>query len=256
MLPHRDPPDDIMMPKVILKGIASSLMDLFLPPHCHLCNTPVSGSEPIHICKECIASLPIITGPVCSTCGIPFKGAGSSHVCGRCITSPPPYKAARAAMLYEAGCRDMIHSLKYNGKTPVRRPLALLTAKLLADFVASCAPDFIVPVPLHVSRLRTRGFNQSILLGEVLSSEWGVPLLRQGLIRNKPTIPQVELSREQRLSNLRGVFEAKEIQIFAGKKIIMIDDVFTTGSTLSESAKAILDAGASEVFAATVAHAP
>ena len=236
--------------------IGNALLDLTFPPRCHLCKEPVSSSSDFNICNTCMTSIQFITSPVCNVCGIPFSGKGEDHICSRCIENPPPYKAARAAMVYDGGCKEMLHGLKYNHKTSLRRPLGLITAKYLETFVNSWKPDSIVPVPLHLSRLRSRGFNQSILIGEILARNWRLPLIRDELIRKLSTIPQVELSREQRLSNLKGAFCVKPENRIRGRRVLLVDDVFTTGSTLSEASATLLREGASEVFAVTAAHAP
>lgn len=239
-----------------LRNLGSGLVNLLLPPRCHICRTVMSDAGPLHICDQCLAALPIIIPPVCTSCGIPFDGAGEDHSCGRCLTLPPPYRAARAALRYEGACRDLIHNFKYQQKSYLRRPLGLLTAQLLGPFVAEQQPDLLLPVPLHVTRLRERGFNQAILLGEILSKQWQIPLLRQGLQRIRPTTPQVELSRDLRLKNLLEAFTVRDISSIAGRRIMLVDDVFTTGSTLTACTHALLHAGCREVTATTVAHAP
>jgi len=164
--------------------------------------------------------------------------------------------AARAALRYEGACRNLIHRFKYEYKSHLRRPLGLLTAHLLADFATQQQPDLLVPVPLHVSRLRRRGFNQAVLLGEVLSRQWQIPLLRQGLKRTRPTTPQIELTFEQRTHNLHNAFSVTDSSAIRGQRIMLVDDVFTTGSTLAASALALHQAGCHSVSAVTVAHAP
>ena len=239
----------------MLPALLNALLDIFLPPRCHICRTLIPGSGPLHICDSCYAGLPIISPPFCSICGIPLQGTGESHPCGRCITAPPPYRAARAALRHEGACRDLIHAFKYRGKSQLRRPLGLLTARLLADFSQSCQPDLLVPVPLHRSRLRSRGFNQSVLLAELLAKQWQIPLQRQLLQRTRATTPQMELTRTERLTNLQGAFKVRDNTLVSDRRIMLVDDVFTTGSTLAACATALLQAGCREVTAVTVAHA-
>jgi len=238
------------------RNLGSALQNLLLPPRCHICREVIPEAGPLHICPDCRTSLPLMGSPVCNICGIPFDGAGSDHPCSRCLQNPPPYAAARAALRYEGACRDLIHRFKYDYKSHLRLPLGLLTAELLADFVTQQQPDFLVPVPLHISRLRRRGFNQAVLLGEVLSRQWQIPLLRQALKRVHPTIPQVELTGEQRAKNLHNAFSVTDSSIIKDHHIMLVDDVFTTGSTLAESAHILRQAGCHTVSAVTVAHAP
>lgn len=236
--------------------MGGALLDLLLPPRCHICRAVIDGSDALHICHDCHGRLPFISSPVCSICGVPFNGTGDDHPCGRCLTDPPRYSAARSALCYAGSCRDLIHGFKYSGRAHLRRPLGLLTAHSLAPFIAQCAPDILLPVPLHKKRLQMRGFNQAVLLGEVLSSQWHIPLLRQELIRTRCTPPQVELDRNDRLHNLKEAFSVPNPAAVAEKRVLLVDDVVTTGSTFQECASTLLKAGAAAVFAVSVAHAP
>ncbi len=240
----------------MVPALLNALLDIFLPPRCHICRVLIPGSGALHICDSCYAGLPIISPPLCSVCGIPLQGAGENHPCGRCITTPPPYLAARAALRHEGACRDLIHAFKYRGKSHLRRPLGLLTAQLLADFRQVHQPDLLIPVPLHRSRLRSRGFNQSVLLAELLAKQWQIPLQRQLLQRTRATIPQMELTRAERLTSLQGAFKVRDSTLISGRRIMLVDDVFTTGSTLAACATTLLQAGCEQVTAVTVAHAP
>ncbi len=130
--------------------------------------------------------------PLCLVCGIPFAGAGNDHVCGACSMSPPRFDAARAALAYEGAGRDLIHSFKYRNKTHLRRPLALMTLERVSEFIQSRRPDLVMPVPLHRKKLSSRGFNQAVLLGEIISQRLEMPLDRHNLRRIRWTEPQVE----------------------------------------------------------------
>jgi ComF family protein len=240
----------------LFRRLGLGLLDLLLPPRCHICRNAVSSDRPLHICSDCHAALPFILPPACSVCGIPMAGAGTDHPCGHCIATPPPYRAARAALSYQGACRDLIQAFKYRQKSHLRRPLGLLLAHSLKPFAEDQQPDLLVPVPLHVSRLRQRGFNQAVLLAEILSEQWHIPLLRQGLQRTRATTPQVALTRDQRICNLRDAFQTADSKAIIQRRIMLVDDVFTTGSTLRECATVLLQAGCLEVSAVTVAHAP
>lgn len=236
------------------RQLAEAFLNIALPPRCHICRNPVSDTRMLHICDECLAGLPLVTAPLCLVCGTPFSGTGGNHPCSRCIDSPPPYQVARAALRYEGSCKTLIHAFKYQHHTQLRRPLGLLTARLLADFAAEQQPSLLLPVPLHHTRLRSRGFNQALLLGEMLAEQWRVPLLRQGLTRIRPTPPQMELSRPERLKNLAGAFAVPSPAAINGRHVMLVDDVVTTGSTLAACAEALLRAGCSRVSAVTVGH--
>jgi len=199
--------------------------------------------------------MPPIVAPLCTVCGIPFSGAGSDHVCGSCSTSPPRFDAARAALAYEGASRELIHSFKYRNKTHLRRPLALLTLERLADFIQACRPDLIMPVPLHRKKLCSRGFNQAVLLGEILSQRLKIPLDRRNLRRIRWTEPQVNLAAGERRRNVKGAFSLHDPALLNGRRLLLVDDVLTTGSTADECGRVLKSAGAAEVTVITVARA-
>jgi ComF family protein len=238
-----------------VKKFTHALLDFLFPPLCHVCRTFIPDAGNLHICSSCREKMPTVSHPLCTVCGIPFDGAGNDHECGDCLRHPPSFDVARAALIHDGPGRSLIHAFKYSNRIHLRRPLGLLTAGLLADFVALCGPDLIVPVPLHVRRLRGRGFNQAILLGEVLAREWGIPLHRQLLQRIRWTEPQISLTAEQRRDNVRGAFSVRDSAAVAGKRVLLVDDVFTTGSTVEECAKMLKKTGACHVAVVTVARA-
>ncbi len=231
-----------------------ALLDVIIPPLCHICHSFIPDSDSLHICPTCRERLPLVVSPLCSLCGIPFAGAGSDHRCGPCQIHPPHFDTARAAFLYEGSVRELIHSFKYQWKTHLRSPLALLTLEEVHTFLTEQGPHLIVPVPLHRSRLRQRGFNQAVLLGRVLSHHLSLPMLTNALIRTRPTEPQIELSAAERRENVKGAFTVNRPHRIAGKRVLLLDDVMTTGSTMDECAKELKKAGAAVVIAATIAR--
>lgn len=239
----------------MLKSLGSALLDFVFPPLCHVCRSFVTDAGSLHICPDCLAGMGPVPEPACTVCGIPFQGAGESHTCGACLLDPPPYEFARAALVYDGPAREMVHRLKYNYQTHLRRPLALMTANRLADFTGKWQPDLLVPVPLHVKRLRRRGFNQAVLLGEVLAREWGVPLERRAMQRIRWTEPQINLSAAERRDNVKGAFAVADPTQVAGRRVVLVDDVLTTGSTVEECSRILLRAGAARVMVVTVARA-
>ncbi len=233
----------------------TALLDFFFPPLCHVCRTFIPDAGVLHICPSCREQMPPVGHPLCPVCGIPFQGAGTDHPCGNCIKDLPAFDAARAALLYEGHSRDLIHAFKYRNKTHLRRPLALLAAEGLTEFVMSRAPDLIAPVPLHVRRLRSRGFNQAVLLGELLARRWRLPLARRALVRIRWTEPQINLAAHERRDNVKGAFCVRDPAVVAGKRVLLLDDVLTTGSTAEECSRVLKLAGAAEVTVITVARA-
>ncbi len=238
-----------------MKLLKSTLLDFLFPPLCHVCRSFIRDADEIHICRICRDRLPLAMSPHCTVCGIPFDGAGGDHVCGSCLLHPPHYDYARAALLHEGVARDMIHAFKYQYKTHLRRPLALLLLEGVAGFVVGQKLDVIIPVPLHRSRLRSRGFNQAVLLGQLLSTRLSLPMLAKGLLRIRQTEPQIKLSGEERKNNVKGAFAVENASSIRGRRVLLLDDVMTTGSTVNECAKELKKAGAAKVVVVTVAHA-
>ena len=239
-----------------ISKLVEGFADIFFPPLCHVCKIQIEPGLNAHICDQCLQSFKLLTPPFCSICGSPFSGAGTNHPCSRCIKHPPAWSSARSVFLYEGSCRDLIHLYKFGKKAILRKPLGMLTASALKPYMDECQPDLLLPVPLHRKRLQSRGFNQALLICEVLSSQWRLPLIRQGLRRSRNTPPQTELSSSERHVNISGAFLVPDPDLIRGKKIMLVDDVFTTGCTLNECAKTLMASGAGSVHAVTVARAP
>lgn len=236
-----------------VRQLFNALLDVVIPPLCHICHAFIPDAGELHLCPACRDKLPLVSSPRCPLCGIPFSGAGDDHRCGACLTNPPHFDLARAHFLYEGDLRELIHSFKYSRVTHLRKPLALL-ALMAADEFREHAPQLVVPVPLHRSRLRERGFNQAILIGQPLSRHLSLPLLPDALVRTRQTEPQIELSATERRLNVKGAFAVKRPDMITGKRILLVDDVMTTGSTMDECALELKKAGARMVMAATVAR--
>jgi len=239
----------------MLKPFFAAALDVIFPPLCHVCRRFIPTAGELHICPECRELMPPIVAPLCTVCGIPFSGAGTDHLCGSCSTSHPSFDAARAALAYEGASRDLIHAFKYRNKTHLRRPLALLTTEILSEFIRSRRPDLIMPVPLHRKKLSSRGFNQAVLLGEILSQRLKIPLDRRNLQRIRWTEPQVNLAAHDRRTNVRGAFAIRESALLNGCRVLLVDDVLTTGSTAEECGRVLKAAGVDDVTVITVARA-
>lgn len=236
--------------------LLKALLDILFPPLCHGCKTFIPDAGELHLCPDCLAQSPLISSPHCTVCGLPFLTEGGiDHRCGGCGDDPPAFAAARAAVLFAGPVRELIHRFKYGKKVQHSRPLALLAARQLGEFAAANAADLIIPVPLHVKRLRQRGFNQAVLLGEILAKKWRLPLSRKNLSRIRWTEPQINLTAAERKQNVRGAFALKDAAAIRERRIILLDDVYTTGSTVAECARTLKKGGAEAVFVVTVARA-
>jgi ComF family protein len=239
----------------MLKPFFAAALNFIFPPLCHVCRRFIPAAGELHICPGCRDLMPPVVSPLCCVCGIPFVGAGTDHVCGRCSTMPPRFDAARAALAYDGASRDLIHAYKYRNKTHLRRPLALLTIERLSGFIQSRQPDLIMPVPLHRKKLASRGFNQALLLGEILSQRLEIPLDRHNLRRIRWTEPQINLAAGDRRANVKGAFAVHDPALLNGRRVLLVDDVLTTGSTAEECGRVLKAAGVTDVTVITVARA-
>ncbi len=224
------------------------LLDLFYPPRCQVCRR--FAQEPL--CPDCRAQIAFINPPVCRRCGIPLDPqAQGPEECLDCRKAQrQPITWARSMGLYEGSLRRAILAFKFLG----RRALALPLADMLASEGLDEAFDLACPVPLHPQRQRERGFNQSELLARYFCEKTGVSL-RDGLLqRIRPTIPQVVLPAEHRAKNVRGAFSVSPQANIQGARILLIDDLYTTGSTLKECARVLQKGGAAAVCVLTLAR--
>ncbi len=192
----------------------------------------------------------MIQGPVCSRCG----RLSALSTCISCKGKHYHFQTARAAGLYEGVLRECIHLFKYRRKAYLDQPLGELLIELMEGDDNFRKTDLLVPVPLDKRRYREREFNQAHLLAKVVSRRFGIPLSPSALRRTRTTLPQVQLNRKQREENVRGLFRVARAKECREKTILLIDDIFTTGSTANECAKVLSRAGAREVNVLTVAR--
>jgi|YelNatPaOPRAMG01_1025707.scaffolds.fasta_scaffold05440_5 ComF family protein len=219
------------------------LKELLFPPRCLICRR-ISREV---ICSDCLSKVSLIKGPVCKVCGSPLEEEG---LCYKCRTSPPYFSRARSYALYDGVIRTAIIRFKFEK----RRNLGIFLGKLLGEFILGLKwdIDFIVPIPLSKERLRIRGFNQSEILAAEVCKILGAPL-SLGLIRIKETKPSINLNIEERLDNINRAFLLADTNL-KGKKILLIDDVYTTGATTNEASKTLLERGIKEVRVVTLAR--
>jgi len=216
------------------------------------------------ICSECLGGFLPAESPLCSVCGFVFKSReGEDHLCGKCIELPKRFGKARAVGLYYRTFMKVIHSFKYKGKLQLAEPLETLLLSVLMRHWNLKEFDLVVPVPLHVKRFRERGFNQSYFLVKNLSKKAeifmhgpvGVKIGRDVLKRTRYTEPQTGLGREKRTKNIKGAFALNDASAVEGKRVLLIDDVYTTGATVDECSKTLFDGGALSVDVLTLARA-
>ncbi len=228
-----------------------STKELCFPAVCVLCRQKISSPENIHLCPNCFTGLTLITSPICSCCGKEFSGVGEDHLCSECLVKPPHFSRARSVVRYDAAIAQLVHGFKYSGNTACRSTFkGLYDISLAAQHIAGS--EMIVPVPLYSSRLQERGFNQALLLARYFFPDHQVePTL---LYRNRETAAQTGLKGIDRRRNLKGAFSVKDADKVNGKRIVLVDDVLTTGTTVNECAKTLKMHGAKEVEVLTLAR--
>lgn len=232
-------------PRIAITSIKRRLLDLLFPARCGGCGRP--GSL---LCPACLAQVRPVPQPLCVRCGHPLPAPGR---CNDCLAGQFHVSAIRAAAIYADPLSKAIHRFKYEGRPELHEPLG----QLLAGYWRSrtVTVDLAAAVPLHDNRLAERGYNQAELLARVLCREVGLPLLRAGVLyRQRDTAQQMLLGPAERRQNVHGAFGWAGPAL-EGCKVLLIDDVATTGSTLEACAEALLAAGAGKVWALTAARA-
>ena len=218
-------------------------LDLLFPPRCALCGAP--GTM---LCATCVEELTPADGRRCDRCWMPVA---NSSLCRHCAQSPPAFASIRAPYVMDGGARRLAHELKYDAMIALAQPMA----GLMSDGVDADGVDLVMPVPLHRSRMRARGYNQAEELAKHMARLAGLPLERRAVRRVRATAPLVKtMHREERAEIMRGAFAADAHRV-AGRRILLIDDVVTTGATLDACAQALRSSGAIEVRCLTWARA-
>jgi len=220
-------------------------LDLLLPPLCLLCGAP-SGEEDGALCAGCLADLPVLPRPCCPLC---LVATAHGELCGDCLKHPPAFTQVHALYCYAFPLDRLIHSLKYHAQLA----LADSWGRQLASLVAELPLDRVLPLPLHASRIRERGYNQALEIARALAKTLSLPLDYESLYKTRSTLPQTGLSLEARHKNPRGAFACA--RDFSGQRLLLVDDVLTTGATSREAARILKLHGAKEVHIAVVARA-
>jgi ComF family protein len=227
-------------------------LDIALPTLCVACRAPVHGEG---VCAACWSQLQFIAPPYCERLGIPFVyDPGPGMLSMEAIAEPPAYRRARAAVRFGGVARDLVHGLKYQDRTDLAPTLGRWMARAGATLLSEA--DALVPVPLHWRRGWARRYNQSGALAVTIGRQSGVQVLPDALRRVKPTLQQTGLSRTERARNVQGAFQVapERNALVRGRRIVLVDDVLTSGATLDACARALLRAGAADVDALVFAR--
>jgi len=240
---------------VTFSAILNDFSEVIFPSRCLGCSEILHPFTGQMFCPECNDKVNFIDGSMCPVCGTTFSDSpAEDHLCGECLEKKPYFSAARAVFSYEDIILNAIHQFKYHRD--------ISTGKILASFVADFSfPDIdfsdcslILPVPLHVKRLRERGFNQSLILARALGKKHHIPVSFSLLKRKLFTPTQAGSNKKERKQNIKGAFQITHPQKIAGQNIILVDDVYTTGATVNECSKILIRAGAEKVSVLTLAR--
>ena len=240
-----------------LRKYGEQLLGLIYPKSCFGCQRPLNPQSHIYLCFDCWNKLgSSIIPPFCTICGRPIDmlDVKRADKCSLCTEDHYYFKLGYTAALYDGLVKDCIHSFKYSYNTYLAGTLAQLMINFSLRYIEFKEIDVLVSVPLHWKRLRERGFNQAELLAKKISVRLGIPLEKRGLCRIRHILSQTQLQRQERLHNVKGAFVVKRADSFTGKRILLVDDVFTTGATLNECSRVLLQAGAKEVWVFSLAR--
>ncbi len=231
-------------PSLGLRRLWAGFLDVVLPPRCLSCGVTVSA--PGTLCATCWRGITFLGRPCCACCGYPFAyDLGSGGLCGACAAHSPPFDRARAAMRYDESSRNLVLALKHGDRLHLAPALAQWMRRAGAELLDGA--DLLVPVPLHWTRLFTRRYNQAAVLAQAMAKVGAPPVSADCLIRRRRTPPQGRKNAAARRRNVAGAFRVRRPAEVAGRRIVLIDDVLTTGATVEECARVLKRAGAARV---------
>lgn len=247
----------------LLRTSAQGLFSVLFPSNCRFCESPLLEISRLPVCSDCLAAIQPIAGSLCVRCGERLAAEGihaPQSLCGNCQLEEPLFAKAAAYGSYDAGVRDLIHLLKYQQVRPAADVLGGMLAQVIENLAVEFGtePPLVVPVPLHSTRLRERGFNHSELIAraaiERRPAGIHLKLASETLLRRRATESQTGLTSAQRRANLRGAFVTRQEPGVRGCDVLLVDDVYTTGTTVSECSRVLRKAGATRIWVATVAR--
>ena len=252
----------------VLRSPLDAIGSALLPASCTLCGSPLPRLSSVPICDACWTEIPVRDAVVCRRCGDALdapveQGIAGSDLCRACRVAPPAFARAVAFGTYDARLREAIHALKYDRMHPAAKKLGSMLAEAITQLLPDAPAELlVVPVPLHRTKQRQRGFNQARALAQAAIDalgrshpEWKLTLASSTLMRLRATETQAGLTPTQRRKNVRGAFKVSDPAAVRGKHVLLVDDILTTGATARAAAQSLLRAGAASVYVATLARA-
>ena len=234
----------------LLRDMYETAIAFLYPAECRVCEEFLGATSTPYICNNCWQDVQFLEPPWCDICGMP----DINGLCDECATTPPRYGKLRSVAFYQTTLQQAIHFFKFEKKKVFARYLIHLIDAHIPSDCSIAEYDFILPVPIHKKRLRERGFNQATLLANGIAKAEGVPVLIDTLIRHRHTVAQSSLDKEARQQNIVGAFEIRNPDIIRGKRLLIFDDVFTTGATIREAVSELWTADPAEVDVLTLAR--
>ncbi len=241
----------LALPARWLRRSAVGLLDLLLPPRCLACGTTVGANG--ELCPSCWRGITFLGAPQCACCGLPFAfDAGPEALCGACLREKPHYDRARAVFRYDEQSRGLVLAFKHGDRTHSAPAYGRWMQRAGADLLAEA--DLLIPVPLHWTRLFARRYNQSAMLAYAIHAAGGPEVAPDWLVRRRRTPSQGRRNATARAENVRAAFALRPGRSVAGRRVVLIDDVFTTGATIDECARVLRRAGAARIDVLTLAR--
>ena len=239
----------LRVPPLLQQAIETAITFLY-PAECHVCNGFLGVAAMPYICANCWQDIQFVEPPWCDICGTP----DANGRCDDCATSPPRYGKLRAIAFYQTTLQQAVHLFKFRKKKAFASHLIqLINAHIPVDCNIS-EYDAVLPIPIHKKRLQERGFNQAMLLADGIAKAEGLPVLADALVRKRHTVAQSSLDKAARQQNIVGAFEVRNPDAIRGKRLLIIDDVFTTGATIREAVSELWTADPAEVDVLTLAR--
>lgn len=229
------------------------LVTFVYPAACRECGNLIGIGQVPYICDDCWRKIETLEPPWCHRCGIPVRDEDglvfdSEIICSECLANPPPFGKLRAAAFYEPTVREAIHALKYGRRRVLAKHLVQFMQQRLPCDLSGDDYDMLLPIPLHKKRFRKRGFNQSELLAAGVASVWSVPLRKDILLRVRNTVALSTLnSQAERVQTISGAFDLHFPVAVQGKRLLLVDDIFTTGTTIDEAVRVLQPADPSTI---------
>ena len=251
----------------VLRSPLDAAGSALFPSSCSLCGSPLPRLSSVPICEACWVEMPAASSAACARCGDPLASEAEAltrdGLCRACLAAPPPFERAVAYGVYEERMREAIHALKYDRLHPAAKRLGRMLAQAVLKLHGEAPAEMlVVPVPLHRTKQKERGFNQARALAEhavaSLASthpDWTLTLETRALARMRLTKSQAGLSMRQRRINMRAAFDVLDVDAVEGRDVLLVDDILTTGATARSAARALKRAGAASVWVATLARA-